>query len=422
MSFKRHRLPPLLEAALQLEAEKGLSRLFLPSISVNQTQEHSMNPTNADLATDITTNCTHVVSTASTTTPLVEGVDRSQISDGYHTFAELYDHRHSLMLALMRALPSACWFSQRHSDGDLPFGSADWFIVGAELPTGAITYHLPIELLSLARQTGAVELSAGRPWDGHTAHDVIERLRAWAASSQPTLARFAHQPVPPAEGEVGDEVMINEHPITPLPELVEEWIAEIWHEGTPVRVSASDIHVATQAARWGADQELEECVNYVDNNMSGNKARRLRAIRRPKPPGLKEQVKAEVNRLIALVSTKGALSMAEPIRCALEQLDALPWPTAAARCGGEVMSDTNHPPLSPEAQAVLDAAHEAWVTKDDPGSIAAAALCAAADQIVPEQSHEGPFEYCCDYTQFWQKDIIRRELLGIAKELEGHHG
>lgn len=127
-----------------------------------------------------------------------------------------------------------------------------------------------------------------------------------------------------AEGEVGDEAMINEHPIAPLPELVEEWIAEIWHEGTPVRVSASDIHVATQAARWGADQELEECVNYVDNNMSGNKARRLRAIRRPKPPGLKEQVKAELNRLIALVSTKGALSMAEPIRCALEQLDALP--------------------------------------------------------------------------------------------------
>ena len=41
-----------------------------------------------------------------------------------------------------------------------------------------------------------------------------------------------------------------QHPITPPPELVEKWVAEIWHEGTPVQVSASDIHVATQAARW----------------------------------------------------------------------------------------------------------------------------------------------------------------------------
>jgi hypothetical protein len=119
-------------------------------------------------------------------------------------------------------------------------------------------------------------------------------------------------------------MMINEHPITPPPELVEKWIAEIWHEGTPVRVSASDIHIATQAARWGADQELEVCVNYVDNNMSGNKARRLRAIRRPRPLSLKEQAKAELNRLIALISTEGSLSMAEPIRYALEQFDALP--------------------------------------------------------------------------------------------------
>lgn len=74
------------------------------------------------------------------------------------------------------------------------------------------------------------------------------------------------------------------------------------------------------------------------------------------------------------------------------------------------------------AQAVLDAVCANTEPDCDMQHLIAAALCAAADQIVPEQSHEGPFEYCCDYTQFWQKDIIRRELLGIAKELEGHHG
>ena len=45
----------------------------------------------------------------------------------------------------------------------------------------------------------------------------------------------------------------QQHPITPPPELVEQWIAEIWHEGTPVSVAASDLHITTRAARWGAD-------------------------------------------------------------------------------------------------------------------------------------------------------------------------
>ena len=47
---------------------------------------------------------------------------------------------------------------------------------------------------------------------------------------------------------------MTEHPITPPPGLVEQWIAQIWHEGTPVKVAASDLHVATQAARWGWEQ------------------------------------------------------------------------------------------------------------------------------------------------------------------------
>lgn len=121
--------------------------------------------------------------------------DVSQLSDGYHTFAELYEHRHSLMLALMRAQPHICWFSRRHADGELPFGSDGWFIVGAELPDAPITYHLPAGLYSLAQKTGAIELPAGRPWDGHTAADVVRRLRVWAIT-----------PPPPADGEVAELV------------------------------------------------------------------------------------------------------------------------------------------------------------------------------------------------------------------------
>ena len=124
-----------------------------------------------------------------------EPEDRSQISDGYHTFAELYEHRHALMLALMHAKPTMCWFSRRHSDGELPFGSKGWFIAGVELPAGAITYHLPTRLLCVARATGATELTAGKPWDGHTANDVVTRLTDWALSGCPAHAL----PVPGAE-------------------------------------------------------------------------------------------------------------------------------------------------------------------------------------------------------------------------------
>lgn len=106
--------------------------------------------------------------------------DRSLISDGYHTFVELYEHRHALMLALMRCQVSRSWFSRYHEDGKLPFDSADWFIVGIDLPTGTVTYHLPVLLWSAAAATGATELSTGKPWDGHTPPDVVSRLIKWA--------------------------------------------------------------------------------------------------------------------------------------------------------------------------------------------------------------------------------------------------
>jgi hypothetical protein len=109
-------------------------------------------------------------------------VDPSQLSDGYHTFAELYEHRHALFLALMRAMPQHCWFSLRHADGEKCFGGDDWFIAGAELPGGSsVTYHLPADLYPLAKATGASRLDLGRPWDGHTASDVVSRLMEWAA-------------------------------------------------------------------------------------------------------------------------------------------------------------------------------------------------------------------------------------------------
>jgi hypothetical protein len=107
-------------------------------------------------------------------------------SDGYHTFAELYEHRHALFLALMRFNPERSWVSLRHHDGEIPFGDPNWFIAGMGLGVldsrGSevmITYHLPIELWPHAMATGAHILENGKEWDGHTPQDVVDRLLAW---------------------------------------------------------------------------------------------------------------------------------------------------------------------------------------------------------------------------------------------------
>ena len=84
---------------------------------------------------------------------------------------------------------------------------------------------------------------------------------------------------------------MTDHPITPPIELVQQWVAEIWHEGTPVQVAQSDLHLAARAAQWGADQELEACCELLDN-LGGNGGM-IRRYRRPKPPSLKEQALKE---------------------------------------------------------------------------------------------------------------------------------
>lgn len=102
-------------------------------------------------------------------------------SDGFHTFDELYDHRHVLMLALMRCTRGYSWFSRKHAEGS---EWAGWFIAGISLPTGDITYHLPESLWATAISTGAEELSHGKPWDGHKSRDVVKRLEAFAFGSR----------------------------------------------------------------------------------------------------------------------------------------------------------------------------------------------------------------------------------------------
>ena len=89
--------------------------------------------------------------------------------------------------------------------------------------------------------------------------------------------------------------------------------------------------------------------------------------------------------------------------------------------------------LSPAAQTVLDAATERWLDVDDDipaqeenAKLVAAALRAAADQVVPEEQEPVPDEDSVLEMQIWawvsQRQRTRSQLLTIAAELEGADG
>ena len=108
-----------------------------------------------------------------------EKVDTNLISDGYHTFGELYEHRITLFILLAKQLLNRksfnlpMWKSRFHDDS---IEWAGWFIVGIGEKEGEqISYHLPI---SKWDECAFIPEKALAPkWDGHTSNDVLQRLK-----------------------------------------------------------------------------------------------------------------------------------------------------------------------------------------------------------------------------------------------------
>ena len=100
-----------------------------------------------------------------------------EFSDGYHTFNELYDYRKAYNAAFFNELSKQSLFdvhkSKLHSDGEIPFGDSNWFIVMAELPTGQISNHYEMKDWDLFQ---IPEKEKANTWDGHTPQDVYKRL------------------------------------------------------------------------------------------------------------------------------------------------------------------------------------------------------------------------------------------------------
>lgn len=119
---------------------------------------------------------TNLVSREETINSLIKSLnaDTNKISDGYHTFGELYDHRITLfILVARREKKIQVWRSKKHSDGS---EWAGWFLLGIGKEKGyQITYHLPIEKWD---ECGFAEtLDAAPEFDGHTSNDVLNRLK-----------------------------------------------------------------------------------------------------------------------------------------------------------------------------------------------------------------------------------------------------
>lgn len=104
--------------------------------------------------------------------------DKGNISDGYHTFNELYEYRMLYNASMFNELAKQGLYdvhkSKRHSDGTTPFGDENWFIVQAELPTGQISNHYEIKDWDLFN---VPEKEKANSYDGHTPQDVAKRLR-----------------------------------------------------------------------------------------------------------------------------------------------------------------------------------------------------------------------------------------------------
>lgn len=105
-------------------------------------------------------------------------IDMEQITDGYHTFNELYEYRtlynalYVNEIAAQQKYP--VYKTVRHNDGELCFDGG-WFVVVVELPTGIVDNHYELKYWNLFK-CPVVE-KVPHPFDGHTPQDVAHHMK-----------------------------------------------------------------------------------------------------------------------------------------------------------------------------------------------------------------------------------------------------
>lgn len=92
------------------------------------------------------------------------------ISDGSHTFDELYYHRMILFAVICNSNQDVAWKSKLHHDGTM---YDNYFIVGVDTPAGQYSYHYHMDHWNKFRVR---ELIYAPEWDGHMPKDVDRLL------------------------------------------------------------------------------------------------------------------------------------------------------------------------------------------------------------------------------------------------------
>lgn len=105
------------------------------------------------------------------------------MSDGYHTFGELYEHRHLLFINLALSnseISYKTWLNDKKEKWE------GWFILAMNTEFGQITYHLPTAYWDDA---SVKEVEYNFDHDGHTSKDVADRLALFAEGQANSMKR-----------------------------------------------------------------------------------------------------------------------------------------------------------------------------------------------------------------------------------------
>ena len=95
------------------------------------------------------------------------------VSDGYHTYDELYHHRALLFATICNSHPELAWKSKQHDDPESPMFDG-MFICGITTPQGQATYHYDVD--PYWDMFHVPELERAPKFDGHTPEDAINRI------------------------------------------------------------------------------------------------------------------------------------------------------------------------------------------------------------------------------------------------------
>ena len=97
-----------------------------------------------------------------------------EISDGSHSFNELYDHRCKLFAVICNQNKEFAWKSWLHNDGTM---FEDYFIVGISIPyVGDFSYHYHKDYWELFE---CKDIKKAPEWDGHTSDDITRLFNLW---------------------------------------------------------------------------------------------------------------------------------------------------------------------------------------------------------------------------------------------------